>query len=435
MGSTDERQKKTVVEVMGSGYGPGRKEFDENVSAHTSLKNTAVSIIREDVRDRLDTLEDRVRWQKRAIAGLLVIFLFSAAPALTQAPKWFGAMLPSKLTSLSFRDGVSPGDVRFGELSPGRADLPLPESGSYGLNKIAPDQIIDAGDTLRVGALHVVNASGAVVAEIGSEASGDGSLVIRNGNGALVSVVGVDAAGHGTMGVLNAAGRVAAAMGADPSEMANGWMDVRSATGSAAALAFDSAGDGAIAVFNTENKPVIGFGIDANGHGALRISNAEGGVIAAIGADQTEDANGWMDVRNQSGPAAGFSVDADGDGVVIAGNRDGDPASIMGANGNGHGIIGFRNASGRVVAGMGADSTGIGGLSIEGGRFGATVDGNGNGVAATRANNGEVRWSSEAPAVGDTGTSTGLIGDFDGDGDVDFSDFLTFTANFGKTSG
>ena len=142
-----------------------------------------------------------------------------------------------------------------------------------------------------------------------------------------------------------------------------------------------------------------------------------------------------MDVRNESGPAAGFSVDADGDGLVISGNRNGDAVSIMGANENGHGIIGFKNASERVVVGMGADSTGVGVLSIEGGRFRAFVDANRNGVAETLGNDGNLRWSSEAAPVGDTGTSTGLIGDFDGDGDVDFNDFLTFARNFGKTSG
>ena len=343
---------------------------------------------RDDLRDRLDVLEERLRWQKRAIAGLLVVFLFSAAPAMTQAPKWLNRMLPSKLTSLSLLHGETPGDVRFRGLAHLRAELPLPETRESGLSKIAPEQIIDAGDTLRVGTLHIVNASGAVVAEIGSEESGDGSLLIRNKDRAVVSVVGVGREGHGTLGVLNAAGRVAAAMGADPSEQANGWIDVRSATGSASALFFDNAGDGAMAVFNTDNQAVSGFSIDNNGAGALRIVNAEGGVVAA-----------------------------------------------MGANDNGHGLVGFLNASERVVAGMGADSTGVGGLGIEGGRFSAFVDENGNGVARTRGADEEIRWSSEAPLIGDTGTSTGLIGDFDGDGDVDFNDFLTFARNFGKTSG
>ena len=388
-----------------------------------------------DVRQRLEALEVKLRWQKRAIAGLLVVFLLSAAPALTQAPEWFGSLLPAKLGSMSFRDGVTPGDVRFGDISPDRADLPLPEAGNDVLSKIAPEQIIDAGDTLRVGTLHIVNASGEVVAALGSDESGDGSLVIGNRDGAVVSVVGVDANGHGTLGVLNAAGRVAAAMGADPSEQANGWVDARSATGSAAAFAFDSAGDGPIPVFTSDNELVSGFGIDENGNGALRISNSAGGIVAAIGADGTEDANGWLDVRNKSGPAAGFSVDADGDGLAIVGNRDNKAIGILGANANGHGVIGFMNASERVVAAMGADSTGIGVLNIEGGRFRAFVDGNANGVAETVGNDRNLRWSSEAAAVGDTGTSTGLIGDFDGDGDVDFNDFLTFARNFGKTSG
>lgn len=343
---------------------------------------------RDELREKLEALEVKLRWQKRAIAGLLIVFLFSASPALTQASKWFGSMLPAKPAALSLQHGWTTGDVRFGDLSPNRAELPLPEAGNDGLSKIAPEQVIDAGDTLRVGTLHIVNASGDVVAEVGSEASGDGSLVIRNSNGAVVTVVGVGRDGHGTMGVLNTAGRVAAAMGADPSEQANGWVDVRSATGSLAALAFDNAGDAVIAAFNRDEHLVSGFGIDNNGAGALRISNAEGGVTTAIGA-----------------------------------------------NDNGHGLIGFINASQRIVASMGADSTGVGGLGIEGGRFRTFVDGNGSGVAETRDNDGEVRWSSEAALVGDTGTTSGLIGDFDGDGDVDFADFLTFTRNYGKTSG
>ena len=343
---------------------------------------------RDDVRQRLEALEGRLRWQKRAIAGLLVVFLFGASPALTQASKWLGSRLPATLASLSLQHGSTTGDVRFGDISPGRAELPLPEAGNAVPGKIAPEQIIDAGDTLRVGTLHVVNASGEVVAALGSDETGDGSLVISNRNGSVVSVVGVDANGHGTLGVLNAAGRVAAAMGADPSEQANGWVDARSATGSAAALAFDGAGDGTVLVFNSDEKLVSGFGVDNNGAGALRISNAEGGVVSAIGANE-----------------------------------------------NGHGLIGFYNASRRVVAGMGADSTGVGGLGIEGGRFRAFVDGNGNGIAETHGQDGNLRWSSEAPAGGNTGTTSGLIGDFDGDGDVDFADFLTFARNFGKTSG
>ena len=52
----------------------------------------------------------------------------------------------------------------------------------------------------------------------------------------------------------------------------------------------------------------------------------------------------------------------------------------------------------------------------------------------TREDSGLLRWSSEMEPGGSGGTSSGLIGDFDGDGDVDFTDFLTFAGNFGKTT-
>ncbi|MDE2998945.1 MAG: hypothetical protein OXU79_07695 [Gemmatimonadota bacterium] len=383
----------------------------------------------------METLEERLRWQKRAIAGLVVIFLFSASPALTRASKWFDRILPAKLTSISLQHVTDRGEVRFDDLSPIGAELPLPETGYGELSKIAQEQTLNAGDTLRVGAVHIINTNGALVAAIGSSQAGNGLLEVRNGSGDVVSVVGVDPRGHGAMGVLNAAGRVTAAIGADRSEQANGVVDVKSAKGSAAALAFDDAGDGAVGVFNTDKRLVSGFGIDDNGHGALRIVNAAGGVVAAMGADKSDDANGWMDVRNKSGPAAGFSVDTDGDGLVVAGNRNNDEVSIMGANENGHGIIGFKNASGRVVVGMGADSTGAGVLNVEGGRFRAFLDADGNGVAKTLGQRGNLLWSSEAPPDSEGGTSTGLIGDFDGNGKVDFADFVTFAANFGKTSG
>ncbi|MDE2890240.1 MAG: hypothetical protein OXR72_18730 [Gemmatimonadota bacterium] len=390
---------------------------------------------RDDLKGRMEALEEKLRWQKRAIAGLVVVFLFSASPALTRASKWFDRILPGKLALVSFPQGAIPDDVRFDALSPNQVEIPLPEIGTSALSKIAPEQTVNAGDTLRVGEIHIVNASGTVVAAIGSSPSGNGSLVVSNSNGDAVSVVGVDPRGHGTIGLLNTAGRVTAALGSDRSEQANGVVEVSSATGSAAALAFDDAGDAAITVFNIDKRPVSGFGIDNNGHGALRMANAAGGIVAAIGADKTEDANGWMVVRNKSGPAAGFSVDSDGDGLVIAGNRNNDEVSIMGANENGHGIIGFTNASGRIVVGMGADSTGMGVLNIEGGRFRAFLDEDGNGVAKTLGNNGNLRWSSEASPDGGGGTSTGLIGDFDGNGKVDFADFVIFAANFGKTSG
>lgn len=170
---------------------------------------------RDDLKGRMEALEERLRWQKRAIAGLVVVVLFSASPALTRASKWFDRILPAKLTSLSLQQVTDRGEVRFDDLSSVGAELPLPETGYGELSKIAPEQTLSAGDTLRVGAVHIINTNGALVAAIGSSQSGNGVLEVRNSSGDVVSVVGVDPRGHGTMGVLNSSGRVTAAKGAD----------------------------------------------------------------------------------------------------------------------------------------------------------------------------------------------------------------------------
>ena len=87
--------------------------------------------------------------------------------------------------------------------------------------------------------------------------------------------------------------------------------------------------------------------------------------------------------------------------------------------------------SGLPIGTLTADPDGNGTLAISAGKFRAFVDENGNGAAETLAEDGSVRWTSEMK----TGGTGGLLGDLDGDGDVDFEDFLTFAANFGKSSG
>ena len=160
-------------------------------------------------------------------------------------------------------------------------------------------------------------------------------------------------------------------------------------------------------------------------------SNA-GAVILSV--DQA--GNGSASAVSASGSIVGLGVDAAGDAAVLVTNKEGVLTSILGVDINGHGVMGILNASGRPIAAMAADDAGNGVLGIEDGKFFAHLDAAGNGVAETRGQNQTLRWSSEmAPAGGGGGTPSGLIGDLDQDGDVDFNDFLIFTANFGKTSG
>ena len=54
---------------------------------------------REIIEKKVEALEKRVRWQKRAIIGLIIVFLFNTSPAFTS--KWFHRLLPPKLTSVN----------------------------------------------------------------------------------------------------------------------------------------------------------------------------------------------------------------------------------------------------------------------------------------------------------------------------------------------
>lgn len=311
-----------------------------------------------DVR-RIDILEEKLRWQKRVLVGLVVAFCFNASPVMSTASKWFNQLLPSKVTSGKSLSGRFSADRN--EMMSKWAEVLPPETEEGRLSKTAHA----AGDVLQVSELQIVNEKGTLVGVIG----------------------------------------------------------------------YDSAGDGVMVVLNSSGKAVSGLGVDGSGHGTLSILNASERVIAAMGADESREANGWVDVRSASGSAAGFFVDEVGDAAMTVLNRDGKTVSAIGVDESGHGVLGILNASGLPIAAMVADEDGVGALGISEGKFGAFVDENGNGVAETLTKDGSVRWSSEMTSGDGTPTSSGLLGDLDGDGDVDFTDFLTFAANFGKTSG
>jgi hypothetical protein len=83
--------------------------------------------------------------------------------------------------------------------------------------------------------------------------------------------------------------------------------------------------------------------------------------------------------------------------------------------------IGFDFADDGVVAVSRSDGTGAGFIG---------VDLSGTGILQTTTSVGTTAFDSRNISSSDSG----LLGDLDNDGDVDFSDFLTFASNFGRTS-
>jgi len=386
---------------------------------------------REIVEKKVETLEKRVRWQMRAIIGLIIVFLFNTSPAFTS--KWFHRLLPPKLTSVnvdsdfrniaSHREEIQARRIQAPELGPGRDKTEfinnilshengIPRLGKQaqaGLQQILSDTL--RVQTLQASTLQIVNAAGGVVAIIGSDNVGDGILLVGNAASEAVAAISVDQAGNGDISVIENNTSVAG-MGAD------------------------QAGNGLVASSNASGSSFVVLSSDQAGNAGLIVgSSSETGAGAAIlGLD--EAGNGSVGAVSAAGSIVGLGVDAAGDAAVLVRNREGVLTSVLGVDENGHGVMGILNASGRPIAAMAADDAGNGVLGIEGGKFLAHVDSVGNGVAETRGQNQILRWSSEIPSGGGgSGTPSGLIGDLDQDGDVDFADFLIFTTNFGRTSG
>lgn len=437
---------------------------------------------REIVEKKVEALEKRMRWQMRAIIGLIIVFLFNTSPAFTS--KWFHRLLPSKLTSVNLSPDKIDGDTGFrnfashrekilarqiqaAELGPGgdKAEfihnMLSRQNGTPRLGKhaqVGEQQVVS--DVLQVRSLQIVNAAGNVVAILGSDSTGDGILLVGNTAGEAVAAISIDQVGNGDISVIennvsvaglgvdqggngvvassSASGSSFAVLSTDQAGNAGLLVGTASETGAGAViLSIDETGNGLVSTVSSSGALAL-LGTDGSGNAGLVMgSGSETGAGAVIlGVD--ENGNGSVSAASASGSIVGLGIDETGDAAVLVTNREGVLASVLGVDENGHGVMGILNASGRPIAAMAADEAGNGVLGIEGGKFGAFVDAAGNGVAETRGQNQTLRWSSEIPSGGGGGgggTTSGLIGDLDQDGDVDFADFLLFTANFGKTSG
>ena len=441
---------------------------------------------RSKMAQQVAALERRSRWQMRAIIGLLIAFLLNASPAFTS--KWFHRLLPPKLTAISSPSGTSEVNTDLPDVSSHRArHFSRGQSGRDFLDKMlsrdnevprlskqAQQQVVDVLATRQ---LQIVNANGQVVAVIGADEGGDGVLAIGRADGTSAVELVVDAEDDGrvvargaseSFGALSSDG-VGALRGSDSSVSAaflavddegNGVVTTLSTAGtlallgtgddgagvivaggsqssvSAAFLGVDDAGNGVVTTLSTTGTlALLGTGDDGAGVIVANVGGSESsGSAAFLGVDDA--GNGLVTALSTSGSLATLGVDEAGDAAVLVTNRNGNLASVLGVDERGHGVLGILNASGRPIAAMAADESGNGALGIDGGKFRAFVDASGNGVAETRGRTQNLLWSSESDSGGGGGgTSSGLPGDFDNDGDVDFTDFLVFAANFGKTSG
>ena len=413
---------------------------------------------REKVAQKVEALERRGRWQMRAIIVLLIAFLLNASPAFTS--KWFHRLLPPKLTEVNLSSEASADNPSEKILSRRAQAFRHGQSGRDFLDKalsrytetprLSKQAQQTVSDVLVTRELRIVNAAGTVVAAFRADNAGNAVLLVGNAAGKTVATIGAGDAGDGALTIRRADATAVAGMGVlegyglvfatDASEFAAlgsdgvGVLRDSETSVNAAFLGVDDEGNGLVTTLSTSGS-LATLGTGASGEaGVIVASGSESsGRAAFLGVDG--EGNGLVTTLSASGSLATLGVDDGGDAAVLVTNRNGDWVSVLGVDEDGHGVLGILNASGRPIAAMAADEAGNGALGIDGGKFRAFVDASGNGVAETRGRTQNRLWSSESGSGSGGGTPTGLMGDFDNDGDVDFADFLTFASNFGKTSG
>ena len=386
---------------------------------------------------RIDLLENRLRWQKRAIIGLIVVFLFNTSPILGTASEWFNDVFSSKANSSSSFLGKSSDKSDFfgvsdngSELMSSRAELFDAETQGGVLSKRAHA----VGDILQVSGVHILNEKGTAVAIVSYDTDGNGGVWIFNKDSKEVASIGVSKARHGVLTIRNASEKIISGIGSDGTDKGNGIIQVNGESKSFSRLGVNETGNAFVSVSNKSGVFVSGIVADERGHGLLTVSNVSGSHMASVGAHASGEGNGVLGVLGESGIFAELAVSEVLGATLRVSNKNGRAVSAIGADENGHGILGILNVLGLPVAAIGADDNGVGILNI-GRKFGVFVNEHGTGVAETLTSNGSVRWSSEMTPGGGAPPQSGLLGDLDGDGDVDFTDFLVFAQNFGKTSG
>ena len=255
----------------------------------------------------------------------------------------------------------------------------------------------------------------------------------EKGNALLT--VGGYADKEGTLAVYNRKGYPIVTAGPDANSHGGLWVNNKDGSGIVSMTSNGEKGDGFSAIYNRNGKPL--FTSAASGEsGSLYIYNSEEKYLIYAGASAIGD--GMLLVKKGNGlDLISAAADLDGNGQLKVSNRQGNDLIYVGGNNNGNGLIRVLNHKAQLglvaVAGEQASY-----LSIENNDKTVAVmasDFNGNGLVETYANNQDRLWSSNfAQQTGPVG-QFGLLGDLDGDGDVDGSDVLLMSENYGNKLG
>ncbi|MBT5832952.1 MAG: hypothetical protein HOH77_22405 [Candidatus Latescibacteria bacterium] len=334
-------------------------------------------------------------------------------------------------------------------------------------------------DLLQVRELQVVDENGAILAKIMQDTNG-GQLQIYNKSNANILNAFVDDGGRpildigtpgyrGKLRLINTPGDNTVELGVRDNE--TGFFKIKDANG-IDAVWINSEGSGGLVRWNNTKGETAGFlGTNPNGgivgvHGndeegtsprlfaGTNLFNGTG-VVEVIGSNgkttfltSTFENTPYLSLKNQAGITA-INGTATGRGGSISGyNGEGNEKFRNAVSRDGHGYTLLKRADGITTHFVGSTRDGRPIIDLKnpagGSLYIAEEDSTtGKGILKTYDPDGTLLWKSslDSTTTGDAGgdsstgggdTTSGLLGDLDNDGDVDFSDFISFASNFGK---
>ncbi|MFT5365656.1 MAG: hypothetical protein ACI8V2_000596 [Candidatus Latescibacterota bacterium] len=271
------------------------------------------------------------------------------------------------------------------------------------LSSFPVNAFLQAPAAIQTSELQIVDENGAVVAILGREENG-GILKLKNKAGGDIFVANADSLNNGKFGVRSADGREK--FSGFVSIHGNGELKLRQVDNSLLAV---------LGTVSNSNSSLDGRPSFSLRHPSGRTAFSVRSSLSSLGGDisglSTFDATGRESTRLSTTASGGH-------GYLLLRNAKGSTSHFIGSESNGSPVVDLRNGDGTTIVRAEQDST------------------SGSGVLKTRDDKGNPIWQSgggENGSGGDGTKTSGLPGDLDNDGDVDFADFLTFAINFGKT--
>ena len=288
-------------------------------------------------------------------------------------------------------------------------------------------------DYLQVKRLQLVNDEGTVLVDLAESTGGSGLVILYNGEGENTVYVGSSASsGDGLLVVNSAEEETLISLGSD-ADTGGGYLNIRNAQ-EARLVSLSTSGDaGHLNLYDTQGDRLFYAGSNTSGHGLIQVGNSEGKGLLSLWTDE-DSGTLWID-NNQDQNVVYLGTDVDGQGLLNVSSKNGDELITAGSNTSDNGLFRVSNRFGNlefvVIAGdeygtaytMDAQQN----LLVD-----LDVDLNGNGLIQTWSPMGVPVWSSNLLGGAGGVSPSGVAGDLDGDGDVDGSDFLIFSENYGK---